>query len=82
MLSEIWYPGWRATVNGEPVPILRTNGALRGIAVPAGTSQVEMEFSPDSWRAGLLAAVAGWVLLIIIFIFEKTPKRQRANSSE
>ncbi|HRW08251.1 MAG TPA: YfhO family protein [Caldilineaceae bacterium] len=82
VLSEIWYPGWRATIDGEPVPILRTNGALRGIPVPTGTSRVEMEFSPDSWRTGLLAAVAGWVLLIIIFIFEKTPKRQRANSSE
>ncbi len=73
VLSELWYPGWRATRNGEAVPLLRTNSALRGVSVPTGKSSVQLKFSPDSWRIGLLAALAGWILLIIIFIFEKSP---------
>ena len=75
VLSELWYPGWRATVNGEIVSVMRTNAALRGLAIPAGESTVELWFTPDSWRAGLLAAIAGWVLLLIIFIFEKSPRQ-------
>lgn len=77
VLSEVWYPGWRATVNDVSTPVLRTNTALRGLIVPAGASRIELWFAPDSWRAGLLAAVAGWVLMIIVFIFEKRPKEQR-----
>jgi uncharacterized membrane protein YfhO len=72
VFSEIWYPGWRATVNEQPVTILQTNVALRAIPVPAGTSTVALVFQPDSWRAGLLSAIAGWVLLLIVFFFEKT----------
>lgn len=84
VLSELWYPGWRATRNGEAVPVLRTNGALRGVSLPAGKSTVTLSFTPDSWRAGLLAAIAGWILLFIVFFFEKSPPAehgvtQRAN---
>lgn len=72
VLSEIWYPGWRATVNNVDTPVEQVNVALRGVAVPAGTNTVVLRFVPDSWRAGLLSAVAGWILLIIVFVFEKS----------
>ncbi|MEZ4675448.1 MAG: hypothetical protein R2932_14540 [Caldilineaceae bacterium] len=71
VLSELWYPGWRATVDGMSTTLLRTNSALRGLLVPGGESVVELWFAPDSWRAGLISAIAGWILTIIIFIFEK-----------
>ena len=58
VLSELWYPGWRATVNGEATTIVRTNMALRGVPIPAGDHVVEVWFAPDSWRAGLLSAIA------------------------
>ncbi len=74
VLSELWYPGWRATRDGVAVPLLRTNAALRGVSIPAGKSTVELRFTPDSWRVGLLAAVAGWILLLIVFIFAKNTK--------
>ncbi len=54
VLSEIWYPGWRATVNGVETPVLRANYALRAVPVPAGDVTVEMRFAPDSWRWGLV----------------------------
>ncbi len=71
LLSEQWYPGWRATVNGATAPLLRANVALRAVPVPAGTSSVSVTFVPDGWRAGLLSAVAGWILLLFVFLFEK-----------
>lgn len=43
-LSEPWYIHWFATVDGKPAPILRTNFALRSIAVPAGQHEIKMTY--------------------------------------
>lgn len=48
VLSDNWFPGWKATLDGHPVPILVADGALRAVAVPAGTHRVEMRYSPAS----------------------------------
>jgi hypothetical protein len=69
VLSEVWYPGWRATVNGAPVPVLRVNGSLRAVPVPAGASTVELWYAPRSWRWGLALAgvgLAGVVALVVL----------------
>ena len=60
--GEVDYPGWEASVDGMPAPVLRTNFAFRGVAVPPGTHRVSHAFVPRSFRAGavvsLIAAVA------------------------
>ena len=43
-LNEIHYPGWTATVNGEPAEILRANTIFRALWVPAGSHRVEFRF--------------------------------------
>ncbi|HXJ43989.1 MAG TPA: YfhO family protein [Bryobacteraceae bacterium] len=52
ILSELYYPGWRATVNGRPTEIHKVNGALRGILVPRGESRIAVEYAPFSFYAG------------------------------
>jgi len=44
--SEAMYPGWEATVNGTPQPLLMTNSAFRGLALHSGASRVVMEYRP------------------------------------
>lgn len=44
--SENYYPGWRATVDGEPVTVYRTDGTLLGVPVSAGEHRVVFEFKP------------------------------------
>jgi len=44
--SEAYYPGWRARIDGNPAPIVITNTAFRGLAVPQGRHRVELEFVP------------------------------------
>jgi hypothetical protein len=56
VLTDAWYPGWLATLDGEPVPLLRANVAFRGVAVPAGEHVVEMHYRPASQRHGLWLA--------------------------
>ena len=36
VLAETWYPGWQATVDGHPTEVIKANGVLRGVCLPAG----------------------------------------------
>jgi hypothetical protein len=64
--SEVFYPGWAATVNAQTVPIYRVDGVLRGVSVPNGDSIVRFEYRPRSVRLGfaltLFAVLATFVL--------------------
>jgi hypothetical protein len=62
VLSEIDYPGWWATVDGQRVPILRADTVLRAVAVGAGHHRVEMVFRPWTVWAGLALSVLTLVL--------------------
>jgi uncharacterized membrane protein YfhO len=75
-LSDPFYPGWRAEVDGNPATILRANYAFRAVAVPAGTHRVTMAFRPISWYAGL-AITAVTVLLLLILGGLALARRQR-----
>ena len=73
-LSDPYYPGWRAKVDGEPAPILRANYAFRAVAVPAGSHQVTMAFQPTSWFAGLgitALTLLGLVVLLVVLLFRR-----------
>ncbi|MBN1249572.1 MAG: YfhO family protein [Anaerolineae bacterium] len=63
VLSDMRYPGWRATVDGDAVEIYKTNGIFRGIVVPEGEHRVTMRYRPASVRLGLgLVTMAALVL--------------------
>jgi len=66
VLGDMYYPGWRAYVDGQPADIIRTNGIFRGVSVPAGEHTVEFRFEPAPLRLGFgmaLACLAGLVIL-------------------
>lgn len=58
VVSDTLLPGWRAAVDGASVPIVRTNGLVRGVAVPPGRHRVTFEYAPASFRIGLAVALA------------------------
>ncbi|MGM0506237.1 MAG: YfhO family protein [Bacteroidota bacterium] len=67
VLSEIWYPpGWTARLNGEEIPIHKTNYALRGFEIPSGDHELTLAFEPASHRIGSriswVANLLQWVL--------------------
>ncbi len=61
VLSDSYYPGWHATVDGLPAPILQANLLFRGIPVPAGRHRVRLWFDPLSVKLGL--ALSGAAVL-------------------
>jgi hypothetical protein len=64
VLADLWDKGWQAYLSGKPVPILRTNHAIRGVVVPAGSGTLEFRYEPASFSWGLrLAGLAALVIL-------------------
>jgi hypothetical protein len=65
VFSEIYYPGWKATLDGQNVEIGRADYVLRAVKVPAGKHQLEMTFSPSS--IGVTETIA-WLAMAILFV--------------
>jgi hypothetical protein len=64
VVSDTFYPGWQARIDGAETPILRANYALRALRVPAGSHEVELLYRPRSFRLGVVGSGLG-VLLVL-----------------
>lgn len=65
MVLDNYYPMWRATVDGNPVDILRANYTFRAIPVPAGQHDVQFRYDPSNLRT---PAIVSALLLTILGI--------------
>lgn len=65
VFSEIYYPGWQATIDGAPVDIARADYILRAMHVPSGSHTIEMWFEPQSIRVTETIAYVALALLVI-----------------
>ncbi len=65
VLSEIYYRGWEAWIDGRRAPIEKVNYALRGLSVPAGDHRVEFVFRAHSFRNGAVYTLLGLLLLLV-----------------
>ena len=67
--SEIWYPGWKAYVDGSPTRLYRVDYALRGFAMPKGSHKVRMVFSPRTFSIGAIISMATLAFLAAAMVF-------------
>ncbi len=63
---EAWYPGWRARVDGNDVPVLRADSLYRGVSLSAGDHDVEIYFDSSSFRRGAVLSLTGMVVIIVL----------------
>jgi uncharacterized membrane protein YfhO len=68
VLSDNYYQGWRATVNGGKTKILEVNGIMRGVVVPAGESKIVFSYIPESFMNGIYLFLVGLLGIIIVKI--------------
>jgi uncharacterized membrane protein YfhO len=77
VLSEVWDPGWHATVSGVPTPVLLANHALRALPIPPGEHQVVLSYAPPGLRLGLAGTSATILTVIAVWFGLATRERHR-----
>ena len=60
------YPGWYATINGQPAEILRAYGGLAAVQLPEGDHLVELVYNPLSYRVGASLSLFTWLSMAIL----------------
>jgi hypothetical protein len=63
--SDIYYPGWEVTVDGQPSTLYRTNYVLRGLPLPAGSHEVRFEFHPQPFYTGMAITFLSALVLFL-----------------
>lgn len=74
VLTDTYYPGWKATVDGNSAQVKRYNFALRKVAVPSGTHTVIMTYAPLSVAAGKMLSsisIIGTIIGLIVIKHKK-----------
>lgn len=67
VFSEIYYPDWKAKVDGNEVPVVRVNYILRAIEIPAGDHTVEFSFEPKAYIVGnKVTTASSWLVVLIL----------------
>jgi uncharacterized membrane protein YfhO len=86
ILSETYYPGWKATVDGQETPMYRADYNLRSLFVPAGKHTVALQFQPASFARGAMITLATLALcctgIIIPSLRRRTARDQRPPAED
>jgi len=69
VLADVFYPGWRLSIDGQPATIYRVNRMMRGAAVGAGTHTLVYTYEPNSFRFGGLISLAGLAASALLAVF-------------
>jgi hypothetical protein len=68
VLSEVWHPGWRATLDGQELPLVRTNIALMGAWISPGNHELRLQFRPMHWGVALGISLLSGVSLLALAV--------------
>lgn len=68
VLTEIWYPGWEAAVDNQPVKIYRVNYCQRGVWLEKGKHNVVFRFRPRAWQLGVIISIGTAIFILILVV--------------
>lgn len=66
VVSDVYYPGWSATVNGEPARLYRVNYGFRAVRITAGSNAVTMSYWPATLSIGIGVSLTAMVVLLML----------------
>jgi len=64
VVTDAYYPGWQAFVDGQPAPILRADYLFRAVALPPGEHLVSFRFAPPSLERGAALSMTGLAIAV------------------
>ncbi len=78
LLTEAFYPGWQATIDGDPTPIYQADAYFQAIFLPAGTHEIIFSFEPDSFRDGRILTLIGLTIVVALISILFTSYRRES----
>ena len=75
ILSQVWYPGWAATLDDSRLKLYRTNHALMGCFIPSGQHRLVLRMTSPPFTLGLIAA---GVAIVVLILFSAATRRKGA----
>lgn len=66
VLTDSYYPGWKAMIDNQNTTIYPVNLINRGVVIPQGEHIVEFRYEPDSFKNGLRISAASFVIVVIL----------------
>ena len=80
VLADNFYPGWKATLDAEPVRILPANFAFRAVAIPRGTHTVCFSYAPASLKWGAVISFAAIIACAVLVVAAHLRDRRRRGA--
>ena len=68
VFSEIFHPSWKATLQGEPLPLFRADWVLRAAVLPEGSGEIVMRYEPVDYVKGETISRICSILLVLLMI--------------
>ncbi|MFT5441832.1 MAG: arylsulfatase A-like enzyme [Myxococcota bacterium] len=81
VLTDNFYPGWSATIDGEPTGILRANALFRAVEVPLGTHVVQFRYRPMSFFVGATLTLSSLAAFALYAVWRSRRNASMAGSS-
>ncbi len=78
-VAQSFYHGWRASVDGTPVPIFRANYAFQALQIPKGRHDVVLQFTQPGLYVGALLSALGAGICVLIWVFPGRQFRRRRS---
>jgi uncharacterized membrane protein YfhO len=69
VISDNFYPGWKAYVDDKETKIYRANYTFRAIGLPAGKHIVRFSYEPGSFKIGLAISIVSTIIYIIVAVY-------------
>lgn len=79
VLTDAYYPGWKAFVNDSQTEIYRANGLVRAILVPEGIHTIEFSYEPDSVKTGAIISAISVIVLGSFFLYVRKYRLTKSN---
>ena len=75
ILTDLYYPGWRAEVDGKEVRVIKAGLGFRAMPVGQGTHKIDFVFSPVDFKIGLVLTLSGFIMIFAVLALRKNVKK-------
>ena len=82
ILTDVYYPGWKAFIDGTQTKIYRADGLVKAIFVPEGEHTIEFVYLPESYNTGItISLITAFILVAIYFVSRNKYRRPKIEKA-